>query len=198
MSELPKDPKKIRATIRRYELALDKELKTTGFYRDGYGKRYLLGPLYLLMDDLEGALKHFAWFENTFNDDTGDMEQFLCWTLALYRSGDIEGARKKLWQTMYLNIYYVPYLWGVDVAKLDMLDPADVEPVHLNLIYMEQDILALWSEEEVDWAKATYNSPVFVSRRERYIELESLLDNEPRGLRRTELCDELFSMRDMD
>jgi hypothetical protein len=60
MDLFPKDPTKIRARIRRYERALRKEHDETGYYSDGYGKRYWLGPLYLLMDDLEGALQSFA------------------------------------------------------------------------------------------------------------------------------------------
>jgi hypothetical protein len=39
---------------------------------DGYGQRYLLGPLSLLMGDTQGALKSFTWFEQTFPDDSDD------------------------------------------------------------------------------------------------------------------------------
>ena len=50
MAELfPTDPKRIRERIRRYERALKKELEA-GYGGDGYGKRYLLGPLYMLID----------------------------------------------------------------------------------------------------------------------------------------------------
>jgi hypothetical protein len=42
----PTDPKRIRDRIRRYERALKKELEA-GYGGDGYGKRYLLGPLYM-------------------------------------------------------------------------------------------------------------------------------------------------------
>ncbi len=51
----PTDPKRIRERIRRYERALKRELET-GYGGDGYRKRYLLGPLYMLMDDVDGAL----------------------------------------------------------------------------------------------------------------------------------------------
>jgi hypothetical protein len=65
-----KRPQEDPARIRRYERALRKEYDDTGFYSNGYGKRFLLGPLYLLKDDLEGALKSFAWYEETFPDDS--------------------------------------------------------------------------------------------------------------------------------
>ena len=66
MFQFPKDPKKIRARIRRYERALRKEYERHGFIGDGFGKRYLLGPMYLIMGDLAGALRSFGWFEEVF------------------------------------------------------------------------------------------------------------------------------------
>lgn len=62
MPQFPKEPKKIRALITRYERELRKESEKFGFIDDSYGKRYLLGPLYLLLDDLAGAVKSFEWF----------------------------------------------------------------------------------------------------------------------------------------
>ena len=42
----PTDPKRIRERIRRYERALKRELEER-YGGDGYGKRYLLGTLYV-------------------------------------------------------------------------------------------------------------------------------------------------------
>ena len=55
--QVPKEAKKIRQRIRRYERALEQEKRRLGNYRDGSGKRLLLGPLYMIPGDLEGALK---------------------------------------------------------------------------------------------------------------------------------------------
>jgi hypothetical protein len=63
----------------------------------------LLGPLYLLMADTEGALRSFIWFEQTFPDDSDDPLHVLCWTLALYRSGERNKAAAKLCQIMLSN-----------------------------------------------------------------------------------------------
>ncbi len=54
----PTNPKRIRERIHRYERSLKKELEE-GYGGDGYGKRYLLGPLYKLMGDVDGALASF-------------------------------------------------------------------------------------------------------------------------------------------
>ena len=56
MEQSPHDPKKLQARIRRYERAVRREFEQFGFYDDSDGKRYLLGPLYLLLGDLSGAL----------------------------------------------------------------------------------------------------------------------------------------------
>jgi hypothetical protein len=72
MYDCPQDPKKIRTRIRNTERALRQEQKRFGFIRDGAGKRYTLGPLYLLMGDTEGALRSFAWFAEAFPDDSGE------------------------------------------------------------------------------------------------------------------------------
>ncbi len=52
MYQYPQEPKKIRERINRYERKLRKEYEKFGSISDGYGKRYLLGPLYLVLGDL--------------------------------------------------------------------------------------------------------------------------------------------------
>ena len=121
MYQFPKDPKKIRERIRRYERALRKEHQKFGFIDDGYGKRYLLGPLYLLLGDVQGAIKSFEWFDQTCVDDAGEPFQYLCWTLALYRAGKIEAGTQKLLQTMLSNLYLIPHLVGLRAGGTEHL-----------------------------------------------------------------------------
>ena len=113
MYELPKEPSLIRERIRRYQRKLRVEKARWGMIRDGAGKRYLLGPLFLLLGDLDNALDCFRWFEAEFPDDCGEPGHHLCWTLALYRGGDHEAAARKLRQTMLMNLYLIPHLLGV-------------------------------------------------------------------------------------
>ena len=49
------EEQKIRSRLRSYERKLEKEKKEHGFYRDGAGKRYQVGPHYMLLDDNDGA-----------------------------------------------------------------------------------------------------------------------------------------------
>ena len=112
MYQFPKEPKKIKERIRRYHRAFRKEHKKIGYISDGYGKRYLLGPLYMLLGDTAGAMESFEWYEETFPDDVGEPVHFLCWTLALYRSGNTEAATQKLCQ-MSNSSCSTPNKWGI-------------------------------------------------------------------------------------
>lgn len=51
MSIFPPTPQKIRARIRSYERSMRKEQEEFDSINDGYGKRYLLGALYLKLGD---------------------------------------------------------------------------------------------------------------------------------------------------
>ena len=73
---------------------MSKEKKEWGMIRDGSGNRYLLGPLYIRIEDTQGALKHYRWFETTFPNDSGEPFHRMAWTLALHRNGDIKAANK--------------------------------------------------------------------------------------------------------
>ncbi len=77
------EEQRIRSRLRSYERKLQKEKKQYGFYRDGAGKRYQVGPHYMLLDDNDGALAAFQWFEKEFPDEVGKPDFFLCWSLAL-------------------------------------------------------------------------------------------------------------------
>jgi hypothetical protein len=194
MSFFPTEPKKIRARIRRYERELRKEQEKFGYIRDGYGKRYLLGPLYLLMGDVEGAVKSFEWFEQTFPDDIGEPVHFLCWTLALYRSGDVAQAAQRLRQTMLSNLYLIPHLLGREQEELDIGYSTNYEQKEF-LDYVPPEIWTLWGAPELQWAGETYDSPELHRVRARFIEVHEQLKSEPPGPRRSALVDELFRLQ---
>ena len=197
MSLFPKDSKKIRARIRRYERALRKEREDTGFYGDGYGKRYLLGPLYLLMDDLEGALQSYAWIDEDFPDDSGDPMQYLCWTLALYRSGDLGAAKQKLRETMLLNLYLVPHLLGIEQDEIDMWHGTNTAwKEHIE--YIPPEIFALWDDGARQWLRETYYADDLRLIRERYIEIHRQLQTESEYEKRVQLVDEAFKLKHSD
>lgn len=193
MNEFPKDPKKIRERIKRYERALQGELKTFGGIDDGAGKRYLLGPLYMLLGDIPGAVKSFAWFEKTCPNDMGEPFQYLCWNLALYRSGKLEAASKKLRQTMLMNLYLLPQLLGLKQERLNIWHGTNwAEDSYLE--YAPPELFALWDEAALRWARERYESPEFTQVRKRYIEIHEQLQNERPGPKRQQLVREAFAL----
>src|SRR5205823_3151951 len=168
MYVFPQDPTKIRARIRRYERALRREQASYGFINDGGGKRYLLGPLYLLMSDTAGALQSFAWFAQTFPDDSGDPLQYLCWTLALYRAGELEHATVKLRQTMLSNLYLVPRLLGLEQDHINMWSCSNLTEKRYS-DEVPEELFALWEPPALHWAYTVYQSAPMQRVRRRYM-----------------------------
>ncbi len=187
------DKQKIRSRLRSYERKLHKERKEHGFYRDGAGKRYQIGPHYMLLGDNEGALDAFQWFEREFSDDVGEPGHLLCWSLALHRAGNEIGAARKLRQTMFCNLYLVPHLLGSPIAELAIWHgSSDAEPSYVE--YVPEAYLLLWTDGEREWASGLYRSPGFQSVRERYIEISKALDTTPPGPERSRLVKEMHEL----
>lgn len=194
MSQFPDDPRKIKERIRRYENGLRKEFKTFAYISDGFGKRYLIGPMYLLLGDVAGAVKSFEWYEQQFPDDIGEPFHFLCWALALYQSNDTANAARKLRRAMLSNLYLLPYLLGIEQPSLELRHHSNWEEKE----YVEQgpvELLRLWDEQALGWAKELYESEGFRKVRERSIELLQHLSTERVGSKRSELVQELFALR---
>ena len=194
MPRQPQDPKKIRDSIKRYERAFAREQKTFGAIQDGAGNRYLVGPFYLLLGDIEGAVKSFAWFERTFPDDMGEPVQYLCWTLALYQSGAVEAAAGKLRQTMLMNLYLLPHLFRLPQEPLDIWHGSNWAEISY-LQWAPPEFLALWDEAALRWAKECYDSPAFTQVRNRYIAIYQQLKTERPGPLRQQLVSEAGALR---
>ena len=187
------EQQKIRSRLRSYERKLQQEKKKFGYYHDGAGKRYQIGPHYMLLGDNEGALKAFAWFEQEFDDDIGKPAHSLCWSLALYRAGNEIGAAKKLRQAMLSNLYLVPHLLGQPISEIDMWHgSSDAEPEHVD--HIPDPYLQLWTDEEKRWAGRLYDSPGFRSARQRFIEISKLLDSIRPGPERSRLVREMHEL----
>jgi len=187
------EQQKIRSRLRSYERKLRQEKEKYGFYDDGAGKRYQVGPHYMLLGDNEGALAAFQWFEKEFPDDVGVPELFLCWSLALYRAGNEIGAAKKLRQAMFSNLYLVPRLLGSPIADLDIWHgSSDAEPSYVEHIH--EPYIRLWRETERQWAEGLYNGPGFRSARDRFIEIGRALVTSRPGPDRSRLVEEMHKL----
>ena len=190
---LKADKQKLRSGLKRHERRLQKEKQEHGFYRDGAGKRYELGPGYMLLGDDSGALESFRWFDKEFPDDIGEPGHLLCWSLVLHRAGDQAAATRKLRQSMLSNLYVLPYLLGEAIAKLDIWHGSNwAEPDYLAMI--PEAYWSLWSQEDRDWASKIYRSPEFTSVRTRWIDICRALRAIPRGPERSRLVREIHEL----
>ena len=181
--------KKIKAKIRRYELSLRNEQAEHGFISDGYGKRYLLGPMYMQLGNIAGATESFEWFQQTFPDDAGEPFQYLCWALVLFRVGKLDAAKKKLVQTMLMNLYLVPHLLNIEISRLEIWHGSNMEePEYIE--YLPEEYLDLWDENALAWAESVYENPKVQQILEKCISIRSRLKHEPPGPIRSQLVAE--------
>lgn len=173
----------------RYNRALVNEQKKYRHIGDGAGKRYLIGPFYVLAGEPEKALAHYDWYEKHFPDDIGEPLHYLYWALALYRIGQIKKANTKLLETMLQNVYLLPILFGSPPGAYDIWHCSNMEQPD----YVTQtppDLLPHLSEPERSWIAEQFDSFRFRRVREEYIatyralKYESSVDGRRRILRR--------------
>ena len=193
MANFPTDPKKLRTRIRSYERKLQREKDEFGGCGDGAGKRYSLAPMYLLMGDLDGALESFRWYEKQFRDDCGEPGHYLCWTLALFRSGDRDAATRKLRQTMLANLYLIPHLLGTKVEPLDIWHGSNWAWASY-VREIPREYLDLWAVAEKEWGAAQFYGAAFDALRKRYIDIHRTLKGLAPGSERTRLCKEAAAL----
>ena len=192
--KLPKTPKGFYSLIEQYKKALQKEKREWGIYDDSYGRRLLIGPLYLIANDTEGAIKYYKWYVKNFPDDSSEPFMSLCWTLSLYRAGKLEEAKIKLIHTMFSNLYILPHLFGEDQPAYIFRHGSNWESKG-HLVNLPDEYPAQWSQDEIKWAREVYYSDEITAIRDRFIEIEIKLQNEQPSINRSGLLDELFALR---
>ena len=196
MYHFPTDPKKIKQRIRRYERSLRDENSMHGV-RDGYGKRFLLGPLYFMLGNVQETIEHYEWYQNTYPDEYGYAFNFLCWAITLYRHGDRDEAEKKFINTMLSNIFFIPYVLGHAIPSLDSWEDRYFNEL-MEIEDFPHEILECITREEMEWISALYNSPKITAIRKAYTAIDDQLEHLRPGEKRTKLCKELFKIRALD
>lgn len=168
MYTLPDSVKKIRDRATRYKRALSKEQDEYGHINDGAGKRYLVGPLYILAGETQSAMAYYGWYEQEFEDDVGEPVHFLYWALALRRSGRLEESNTKLLEAMLSNVYMLPILFGIQRPDYDIWHSSNREyPDYLD--YVPEEFLSDVSESEKNWFREQYESQRFRVIRNEYV-----------------------------
>lgn len=168
--------KKIKTCIARYERNFKKPPHAC--LNDGGGTRFLLGPMYLLIDDTEGALKHYRWFQRKFPDSIDEPLHTLSWTLALLRSNQPAKALEGLKRTHLANAYLIPGLLNIPHRQ-----PPDLRRY---CSWQQEDViqdilpkyLQMWTQNELDWLTVSWERPELQTVVAKDIELRLALENE--------------------
>jgi tetratricopeptide (TPR) repeat protein len=188
MSSFPKTQAKLKGRIESYKKAFQKEKRTYGAIDDGSGRRFLMGPMYLLMGDHEGALKSYKWYQKEFPDDSDEPFNTLCWTLALFKNGDYEAAKKKLIRTMFSNLYLIPFILdtGEDDPGIRHFSSRE-EREYVQ--YLPPELKALWDADSIDWLKNLYCGEEMQIIKEQYISMKRKLNSLKAGEERSRAID---------
>ena len=189
---IPKRTETIKRHIEKFEKLLQSEKRRYGCYDDGGGIRYLIGPYYMLAGDIEGALKHYKWFKRVFPDDCGEPGQYLSWTLALYKSGDLKKAYIKFLQTLFMNPHVIARIIGTDYIL--QFRPGSNIPTKEWADWIPDEIYNLWDGDAKIWLKESFCSEKTQVLLVRYNDIGKQLENEPVGERRSTLVEELSAM----
>ena len=172
---LPEDRKKYRNRASRARRALLREKERFQEISDGSGKRYRVCVFFVLSGAPEKAVEFLDWFEQEFPEDCGEPVFLLFASLAHYRTGSLEKARKYLLDTMVRNIYLLPYVCSQPLTKVDLWHPSNwSEPAYI------EDVAEFPEEptsKEREWIRCQFEDALFTEVRTRYIETHRALQH---------------------
>ena len=175
MTDFPTTEKALKQRISSYRRSLKKEKQIHDYIDDGYGKRYLLFYLYLLLGDYAKAQDYFDWYEKECADDVGEPIQLLCWSISLFRMGEQDKAKYRLAEAMLSNLYIIPFLLGREIKKYDMWHSSNYEAIDY-IDYLPQQIIDVLDDADKNWITEHYDSFLFQRIRKRYVEIFHELD----------------------
>ncbi|OBQ55960.1 hypothetical protein JJL45_05935 [Tamlana sp. s12] len=190
----PKQVERIQNKIKKIkkELAADKK-HWGGYYHDGRGLRYLPPALYLKINDYTGALRYFNWFNKNFPEDSCYPIFLFEWTITLFKRKKIKDAEKKALETFCCNRFIIDVFLSNELIHLDHSENANWEYSIIieNLEYSKDQ------EELHDftiWLKDLTNTKTFNDFTNKFIEIETALENEDSEAKRSILMDDQLQM----
>lgn len=147
----------------------------------------MLGPLYLLLGDVDGAFKSYKWYEKEFPEDCAEAFNHICWVLTLLRSGDEAQAKSKLRELVFDNLYIVPVMLGENPRQHDFRHGSNWRELAYILEGPCSQVFPLWSNTERAWLKEKWEDNKMQEDLSRYIDLYKELDRTKGYKERSEL-----------
>lgn len=190
----PKELKKARTKISRYEKNFK---RAQPFFDDGGGTRFLLGPLYLLVDDIDGAVKHYRWFARKYSDSIDEPLHTLCRAVTFFRTGKTTEAERFFRRTHLANTYLIPSLISIPFYELKVSHSWSWDTKEYAL-GTDPQYLNIFSQSDLNWFKESWNQKEFQELVKLYITLVEKLDKEPVGPIRSALVNQISNLREQE
>jgi hypothetical protein len=182
-----KQQERIRLKIKKIksELATDKK-RWGGFYDDSRGLRYLSLEYYIKLKDYSGGKRYLNWFYKNFPDDCGFPEFLFECSIILFYSGKLKDAQRKLFETFTSNTYVIDNFLGNPITQIDKYEGSNMDGIeylnYFNYSSADEDF-----SEFTKWLTETYNSDLFKSAANEFIDLQRQLKAEHEYEKRIDL-----------
>jgi hypothetical protein len=165
--------KNFRQRALRAKRELKKEMESTGYIRDGSGRRYRVGVFHFIAGDIIEASEAFDWFEKEFPEDIGEPVHHLYSALAAYRLGNEQLARHRLGNTLVSNIYLLPHVVGNPIERMNIWHSSNrCCPEYLSEV---AELLEWPSTSDRKWIDQVIDSPTFCALQSGYISTHQAL-----------------------
>lgn len=184
------DLKKIKTRLKRYERKFkDPE------YRDGSGTRFLMGPYYLFLDDVQGAADHYQWFSKLFEDSTDEPFHALGWAITELRSDHNDEALYRLRRAHAANVYLIPYILNIPHEEPDIRRFSNWQDDDY-ITGAPEELLNFCSENDLVWLRSVWKEAAFKGFVGKYRDLQVQVSKEQVGPKRSFLLNELRHLTD--
>lgn len=192
----PRQTEKIKNKITKIRQALSADKRRWGgVYDDSHGLRYVPPGLFLQLQDYNGAIKYFKWFDKNFPDDSCFPIFLFEWTVALFKSDDIKGAEKKALRTFFSNTYLFDKFLNKQFLRFDKYEGSNWEQSSLadSFEYSKDQTDLL---DFADWISKFLTSDKFYNIANEFVDIERKLKTEPTGQTRNALVKRRYSLLD--
>ena len=170
----PKQSQRLIKKIADIKRALAAEKRTFGGYDDSRGLRYLPTRYYLQLADYKGGLAYTRWFAKTFPDDISFPDFLFEWAVLLFKSGKLEQAKAKIWQTFCANTYVLDKFVGHPIQPLQKYEWSNLAQsgftVHFTYSHQQPELV-----DFSQWMGEFMASELFATRKARYLTIHQQL-----------------------
>lgn len=170
-----KQIEKIKKKIRKHRAFLRAEKRKLGWYDDSYGKRYIIGMLYIQIEDYKSALRYFNWFDKEFSDDVGFPDFLLTWCLSLFKSNKLKEAEIKAIEVSFSNTYLIPLLLRKKIKEIRKSELSSVENINAAK-YMVAEWKDKYNQKDFnEWLSQFLETPKYQSYINEFIDIKKKL-----------------------